>query len=114
MGTGSFVVARALAEDAAKSDANFKVVLRLWDSLQLLIFNNGNLPPFAALTKEQELDADAWAVFLTGNKAAARSALLKLARNELSAASHTWEVLDMTLPVMTIGERLSKLDMRFP
>lgn len=113
VGTGSFTVARVLAEDAARSDPNVRVLLTVWDVVKLLIFKGGNLPPFAALTKEQELDADAWAVFLTGNKAAAHSALLKLAGNNPGVPSHTWEVLDATLPVMTIKERLSALDIRF-
>ena len=112
LGTGSFVVARALAEDAARSDPEMKVLLAGWDLVKILIFKGGNLPPDAALTKEQELAADAWAVFLTGNKVAARTALLKLVGNTPDAPSHTWEVFDVPLPVMTIRERLAALDAR--
>lgn len=114
IGIGSFVLTRALVEDAARDNPKFKWLLPAWDSLKLLIFNGGNLPPFAALTKTQELDADACAVFLTGSKAAARSTLFKLACNNTSLASHTWEVFDTTLPVITIEERLAALDIKFP
>ncbi len=113
VGTGSFVVARALAEDAARNDSNLKGLLVLWDNLKLLSFTAGKLPPLASLTKDQELDADAWAVFVTRNKKAARSALLKLSGNDLSSASHTWEVLEMKIPVMSMRERLSALDNRY-
>jgi len=113
VGTVSFQVARALVEDAARSDTQWKTLLTMWDSLKVLAYCGGNLPPSAALTKEHELEADAWAVFLTRNKVAAHSALSKLVGNNLSAPSHTWEVFDTALPVMTIRERLSILDNRF-
>ena len=114
VGTVSFAVARALAEDEARKDTNFKMLLRVWDCFKLLTFVGGTLPPSAALIKDQELDADALAVFLTRNKASARSALLKLTGNKPGVASHTWEVLSMPLPVMTIRERLSALHIRSP
>lgn len=113
VGTGSFQLARTLVEDAARSDPRWKGLLTGWDILKVFIYGGGNLPPSAALTKEQELEADAWAVLLTRDKAAAHSALGKLVGNNLSAPSHTWEVFDTALPVMTIRERLSALDKRF-
>lgn len=113
VGTGSFQVARTLVEEAARSDPKWKVLLKGWDILKVFIYGGGNLPPSAALTKEQELEADAWAVLLTRDKAAAHSALCKLVGNNLGAPSHTWEVFDTALPVMTIRERLSALDKRF-
>lgn len=114
LGTGSFVVVRELVENAARNDPQWKYLLTIWDIYKFLTHWGGDLPPFAAVTKEQELDADAWAVFLTGNKVAARSALRKLVGNNLDTPSHTWEVFDTTIPVMTIRERLSALDARFP
>lgn len=110
LGTGSFVVVRELVENAARNDPQWKYLLTIWDIYKILTHWGGDLPPFAAVTKEQELDADAWAVFLTGNKAAARSALRKLVGNNLDTPSHTWEVFDTAIPVMTIRERLSALD----
>lgn len=113
VGTSSFQGARALAEDTARSDPRWKVLLTGWDLLKVFTYGGGNLPPSAALTKEQELKADALAVLLTRNKAAAHRALCKLVGNNLGAPSHTWEVFDTALPVMTIRERLSALDKRF-
>jgi Zn-dependent protease with chaperone function len=114
LGTGFFVVARELAKNAARSDPQWKYLLTAWDINKALTYWGGDLPPFAAVTKEQELDADASAVFLTDNKIAAHSALRKLVGNNLGTPSHTWEVFDTAIPVMTISERLSALDDRFP
>lgn len=113
VGTGSFQVARALVEDAAKSNTQLKALLTIWDILKVISYGGGNLPPSAALTKEQELDADAWAVWLIRNKEAAHNALCKLVGHNLDVPSHTWEVFDKPLPVMTVRERLAALDKRF-
>ena len=107
--TASFAVARELANEVAKHDAQWKTIIKLWDSFMLLRYGKGTLPPSAVVTKKQELDADTWAVFLTGNKLTACSALLKLVGNNPNAPSHTWEVFDKPLPVMTIRERMAAL-----
>jgi len=81
----------------------------LWELIRMWIYLQGELPPEAAITKQQELQADIWAIFLTGNKSAAISCLKKLVNNDLSKPSHLWEILDVKLPVMTMYERISRI-----
>jgi len=81
----------------------------LWDLVKLWIRLQGSLPPEAAITKQQELQADIWAIFLTGNKTAAITCLKKLVNNNLDAYSHLWEVFDVKLPVMTMRERIQEI-----
>jgi Zn-dependent protease with chaperone function len=94
-------------------DALGKVDLRalglslLWDFVKLWIRFQGGLPPEAAITKQQELQADVWAIFLTGNKTAAINCLKKLVNNNLESPSHLWEVFDVKLPIMTMRERIN-------
>lgn len=112
--TGSLVAIRGLAEEAAMSEPTLKNWLAIWDIIKVAMYGAGRLPPSAVAVKKQELDADALAVLLTRNKAAAFSALRKLVGNKLSAPSHTWEVFGAYLPVMTVRERLSTLNARLP
>jgi len=81
----------------------------IWDLVKLWIHFQGGLPPKAAITKQQELQADIWAIFLTGNKTAAITCLKKLVNNDLNAPSHLWEVFDVKLPVMTMRERIQEI-----
>lgn len=55
------------------------------------------------------MQADIWAIFLTGNKAAAITCLKKLVNNNLDAYSHLWEAFDLKLPIMTMRERIDEL-----
>lgn len=87
--TASFTLARELATEVAKHDSQWKTMIILWDIFTLMIYRNGKLPPSAVELKKQELDADALAVFLTGNNRAACSALLKLTGNKPSAPSYS-------------------------
>ena len=81
----------------------------LWDFVKLFIRLQGSLPPEAAISKQQELQADIWAIFLTGNKTAAITCLKKLVNNKLDAPSHLWEVFDVKLPIMTMRERIDEV-----
>jgi len=82
---------------------------RLWDLINLWRYKQGNLPPKAVITKQQELQADVWAVFLSNNKTSAITCLKKLVNGDLSQFSHTWEALDIELPIMTMCERIDAL-----
>ena len=93
-------------------DPSIKAALVAWDLFKVWRHSQGELVGAAHATKRHELEADALAVWLTGNKEAGKRCLLRLCGNNLEAPSHTWEVFDkrITLPVMTIRERLEALD----
>jgi len=72
-----------------------------------------NIPtPLTAITKEQEIAADVRAISLTGNENAAISCLTKLVNGNLDETSHTWEVLSLKMPVMTMKERIQEIQRR--
>jgi Zn-dependent protease with chaperone function len=110
---GAFAIARAMLDQEAKTDPVLLTMLAAWDVAKVVLFAGGNLPIDAALTKEQELDADALAARLVGSVDAGHRALLTLVGGNRSAPSHTWEVFQTAAPVMTVGERLAALDARF-
>jgi len=85
------------------------VLSLIWDSIKIWIYGQGGLPPEVNITKQQELQADVWAIFLTRNKTAAINCLKKLVNNDLNQPSHEWEVLDVKLPVMTMQERIGEI-----
>jgi len=73
-----------------------------------------SLPPGAALTREQELEADIEAIILNDfDISSAVSCLKKLVNYDLDKPSHLWEVLGVKLPVMTMRERISEIIRRF-
>jgi len=78
----------------------------LWDIIKLVFRFFGGLPPEAAITKQQELQADIWAIYLTRDKTAAINCLKKLVNNDLDEPSHLWEVFNVKLPIMTMRERI--------
>lgn len=82
------------------------------DILKLLLHIRGIPPPIAALTKEQELNADIQAVLLTGNVTAATSCLTKLVQGNLESQSHTWEALGVEIPAFTMRERIEEIKRR--
>ena len=98
-----------IIDELGKNNLDAKVLSFGYDMVKLLIHSQGNLPPEVAITKQQELDADFWATLLTGNKTAAITCLKKLVNNDLDAPSHLWEVFDVKLPVMKMGERIDEL-----
>lgn len=111
LATGSLVAMRALVEFHAKSEPAFQFLLIAYDALKVGVAASGNLPLDGAILKAQEEEADLYAVAtLTGKPAAARSALTKLVKGDLSAPSHTWEAFTVKLPAMTVGERLTVLE----
>jgi Zn-dependent protease with chaperone function len=109
-GRGLLAAVRAVADALAVDEPGLQKMLVGYDIAKLVQLFTGELPMGAALTKDQETEADARAVFATGNPTAARSVLRKLAGQNLDGPSHLWEVFDIELPVMSIRERLTILD----
>jgi Zn-dependent protease with chaperone function len=110
--TFAMAFGRASMDEAGKDDPAIKAALVVWDLFKVVRASEGELVGGAQVTLRHELEADAWAVWLTGDRAAAKRCLLRLCGNNLAAPSHTWEVFDkrIKLPVMTMGERLAALD----
>lgn len=100
---------KEMIDELGKNDSIAKGFSIAWDLIKLWIHLQGDLPPDAAITKQQELQADTWAIWLTGNKTAAIACLKKLVNNNLNAYSHTWEAFDVKLPIMTMRERIADI-----
>jgi len=100
---------REIIDELGKTYLVASAISTVWDLVKLWIFWQGGLPPEATITKQQELQADVWAVFLTRDKTAAISCLKKLVDNNLNAPSHLWEAFDVKLPVMTMRERIQEI-----
>jgi len=64
------------------------------------------------ITRDQEVEADLCAIWVTGNKSACFSALQRLSGGNLDQASHMWEALGVELPAMTLRERLGLVQAR--
>lgn len=109
-----FTAIRGLYEFLALDEPIVKLGLVGFDFWKVYQQATGTMPPAEALTKEQELQADAGAVRLTGKKGPAVSALTKLVGGDLTAHSHTWEALAVEMPIMSMGERLRELHHTFP
>jgi Zn-dependent protease with chaperone function len=109
--TATLAATRAIFDSHAQRDSGLRFVLTLWDVWRVLRASHGDLPPSAALTRSQELAADALAVKVTGKPDVARAALSKLVGGNLDAPSHEWEVFDrkLRLPVFSMRERLARL-----
>lgn len=104
---------RALIEGEACKDDDVKLLLLAWDVWKVIRALQGHLPPTAATTRANELEADALAVWLTRDKAAARRSLLRIVGNDPDAPSHVWEVFGTTmpLPALSMRDRLAALDL---
>lgn len=100
---------KAIIDELGKVDVRALGLSLLWDFIKLWIRFQGGLPPEAAITKQQELQADVWAIFLTGNKTAAINCLKGLVNNNLDSPSHLWEIFDVKLPIMTMRERIGEI-----
>lgn len=100
---------RRIIETLGKEDIVAANLSTIWDFIKIWIYSQGSLPPEAAITKQQELQADIGAIWLTNNKTAAIQCLSKLVNNDLSQPSHLWEILDVTLPIMTMHERIREI-----
>jgi len=105
-------VVREVVEDAAREDATIKAVLLAWDVWKVIRAVGGELSPAASTTRHNEFEADAYAVWLIGDKEIAKRSLLRLVGNDLDAPSHTWEVFGQTMPrpVLSMRERIAGLD----
>lgn len=98
-----FRVPRAILESSAKE------LSIAFDILKILLQIFGVPPPESTLTKQQEIQADVWAICLTGNRTCAISCLTKLVDGNLSKPSHVWEALDIKIPVMSMQERIIEI-----
>lgn len=97
--------------ELAKDSDIVKLVWILKQSLDLWIFLMQRQIPFeVTLHKEQEIAADALAIHLTHNKAAATSFFKRYVNNDLTKPSHIWETLGIQLPVMTLQERINEIN----
>jgi Zn-dependent protease with chaperone function len=84
------------------------------DALKLLlaIFSPEKLPPNALALRNNEYEADEYALKITGNKGAALRVLKKLAGKDMDGASHTWEFMGKELAAMSYRERIAELEIR--
>ena len=85
------------------------------DSFKVLIYSlTRSIPPEAVITRDQEIQADIYAImYLTRDKKAAISCLKKLVNNDLNRPSHLWEALDVKFPTMTMKERIEYIEQTF-
>lgn len=90
---------------------NYQTIERLKFLLALL--SKEGIPPNAVTLRDQEYEADALAVMITGNLNAAISTLTKLSGGDLTTASHTWELFDKDVPAMTLDQRIAELKRRY-
>jgi hypothetical protein len=71
------------------------------------------LPPNVLLLRDQEYEADAFAVrCITGDLSAAKTCLWKLSGGNLNGPSHEWELIGIRLPAMTLQQRIDELHRR--
>lgn len=78
-----------------------------------VLLSQSHLPPNAETLRDQEYEADKIAVSITGDLQSAISCLSKLVGNNMNASSHTWELFDTNVPVMTMGQRIETLRRSF-
>lgn len=114
LGRLPFRLARSFYETVGRREPMVQLGLIAYDIWKMFQHSQGTPPPAEALIKEQELQADAGAVRLTGKLGPAVSALTKLAGGDLDGPSHTWEALSVELPVFTVRERIRELHRTFP
>jgi len=86
------------------------ILLKIKDIIDIICYVIFKILPFhVEITKEQEIQADIEAIIITKNKTSAISCLKKIANDDLDAPSHTWEVLNVKFPVMTMRERIDEI-----
>lgn len=101
-----------IIEQATKGEKNENYLAVEIIKILLALNSPDSLPPNAKTLKEQEYEADAIAVQVTGDLQSAISCLSKLAGNDMSRPSHTWELFGMHLPAMTLRARIEELRRR--
>jgi Zn-dependent protease with chaperone function len=76
----------------------------------LTLLSPDRLPPNALALRENEYEADEVAVIqITRDLKSSISCLTELSGNNMNNPSHIWEVYDIELPAMTLGERIEEL-----
>ncbi|WP_287588231.1 M48 family metalloprotease [Candidatus Borrarchaeum sp.] len=105
-------VLRNIIRELGKVEKIAKIFSIFFDTLDLWNYSRGILPRDALKIKQQELEADIWAIWVTNNKTAAISCLTKLVNYDLTQPSHSWESSDIELPIMTMGQRIMEIEVR--
>ena len=80
------------------------------DFIKLMLILKGNLPPKENIKKNQEIEADIQAVYLTYNKASAMSCLRKLAKGNIFCGSHHTKIFNTDFPILYFNERISAIE----
>lgn len=88
------------------------VSLYLSDLIKYYKHVSGELSGEAEITLNQELQADMWSIIINSNKSAAISCLKKLVNYDLNKPSHTWEILGIRLPIMSMKDRINMIEDR--
>ena len=88
---------------------------QLLDSIRILLalISKDHLPPDAITIRDQEYEADEWALSVTNDIKSAESCLSKMSNGDLNNASHVWDVLDRQLATMSLKERIQEMRKRF-
>ena len=94
-------------------DYNAPIIVETFKGFLALLSPN-NLPPNAEDLKNNEYEADLIALnYITGDLRNAISCLQKLSNGDLNSPSHTWELLNLNLPAMTLKQRIEVLKERY-
>jgi len=94
-----------------EKNENYQIVELL--KILLGVFSKDGIPPNAVTLRDQEYEADALAVSITGDLSSAISVLTRLADGDLKNPSDTWELFGMQMPAMTLEERITELKKRY-
>ena len=94
-------------------DYNAPIIVETFKGFLALLSPN-NLPPNAEDLKNNEYEADLIALnYIIGDLRNAISCLQKLSNGDLNSPSHTWELLNLNLPAMTLKQRIEVLKERY-
>jgi Zn-dependent protease with chaperone function len=109
-----FNLPKNLIDEIANTNSTAKSISIFVDCINYWNYLHGGLPPLVKMAKEQEINADIWAILATGNKTAAIECLKKLVNYDLNQRSHKWEVfkslgLNVELPVMSMQQRIDSI-----
>ncbi|UZE94300.1 MAG: M48 family metalloprotease [Candidatus Pacearchaeota archaeon] len=80
------------------------------DLIRLMLILKGSLPPKENIKKNQEIEADIQAVYLTYNKVSAMSCLRKLAKGNIFCGSHHSKIFNTDFPILYFNERISAIE----
>ena len=75
----------------------------------LALMSPDHLSPDARALRNNEYEADRIAVTITHDLQSAINCLTKLSGGNLNNPSHMWELFNIPIPAMTLGQRIQKL-----